>query len=76
MQHLVGGVSSAGRVVPPFNGEEFRVDRAKGPYLWDRSGRRYVDTALGFGAVLVGHADDEISQIENNENKASANSPI
>lgn len=62
MQHLVGGVSSAGRALPAFNGEEFRVTKAKGAYLWDANGNRFVDTALGFGAVVVGHADDEINE--------------
>lgn len=62
MQHLVGGISSAGRAVPPLDGERFLVERAAGPYLWAGDGRRYVDTALGFGAVLLGHADPAVNE--------------
>lgn len=61
MRHLVGGISSAGRAVPPLDGEDFVVDRASGPYVWDTGGRRYIDTALGFGAVLLGHADPVVN---------------
>jgi glutamate-1-semialdehyde 2,1-aminomutase len=53
--HLVGGISSAGRAVPPLDGRPLLNDRADGPWLWDRDGRRYIDTALGFGATILGH---------------------
>ncbi len=56
MRHLVGGISSAGRALPAVDGEPFAVTRSAGPYLWDAAGRRHIDTALGFGATLVGHA--------------------
>ena len=62
MQHLVGGISSAGRAVPPLGPQSFYVDRAQGPHLWADDGRRYIDTALGFGAVLIGHADPGVNE--------------
>ncbi|UVK43804.1 aminotransferase class III-fold pyridoxal phosphate-dependent enzyme [Mesorhizobium sp. AR07] len=62
MQHLVGGISSAGRIVPDVNGRRFLVSKAQGPYVWDDQGRRYVDTALGFGATFLGHTDPEVAQ--------------
>ncbi|BCG87140.1 glutamate-1-semialdehyde 2,1-aminomutase [Mesorhizobium sp. 113-3-9] len=62
MQHLVGGISSAGRTVPDLNGRRFLVSKAQGPYVWDDQGRRYVDTALGFGATFLGHTDPEVAQ--------------
>jgi glutamate-1-semialdehyde aminotransferase len=34
--------------------------RAKGAYLWDLSGRRYIDYTMGYGPVVLGHADDRI----------------
>ena len=55
MNHLVGGISSAGRVLPDMDGERFLVARSQGPFIWDAAARRYVDTALGFGATVVGH---------------------
>jgi len=36
------------------------VDRAKGAYLWDLDGNRYIDYRLGFGPVILGHAHDEV----------------
>ena len=31
-------------------------DRGEGPYLWDVDGNRYVDYALGYGPLILGHA--------------------
>ena len=60
MNNLVGDVSSSARVLPDLEGEKLFIARAEGPYVWDDTGRRYVDTALGFGAVLVGHSAPEV----------------
>jgi len=62
MQHLVCGISSAGRVVPDVDGEPFLVEKAQGPYVWDQKGRRYADTALGFGATFLGHTDPDVTE--------------
>ncbi|AHF79242.1 Glutamate-1-semialdehyde aminotransferase (plasmid) [Sodalis praecaptivus] len=55
MKHLVGGISSAGRALPEFNGQPLMIARAQGAYLWDVQGNAWLDTALGFGATLLGH---------------------
>lgn len=55
MTHLVSGISSAGRAVPDSDGRRFLVSRAKGPYVFDDRGERFVDTAMGFGASFLGH---------------------
>lgn len=60
VQHLVGGISSAGRSLPLVDGRPVSLERASGPYLWDRSGERYVDTAMGFGATVLGHNVAEV----------------
>ncbi len=36
------------------------VARARGAYVWDVDGNRYVDYVLGFGSVLLGHADAQV----------------
>ena len=36
------------------------VDRAKGAYLWDVDGRRYIDYRMAFGPIILGHAYDEV----------------
>jgi len=60
MKHLVGGISSAGRALPEIDGRPLLIEKAAGPWLWDRDGRRYIDTALGFGATLLGHNPPEV----------------
>lgn len=61
MPNLVGDVSSAARILPALDGQTLFIRNGKGPYLWDDQGRRYIDTALGFGAVLLGHANDTVN---------------
>lgn len=60
MANLVGGISSGARALPDLDGEAFRVARAAGPYVWSMSGERYVDTALGYGATVLGHAPPSV----------------
>lgn len=60
MNHLIGGISSGGRALPEINGRTFNVTRSQGPWLWDDEGVRYVDTAMGFGATLLGHAQADV----------------
>lgn len=61
MPNLVGDVSSAARILPDLNGEKLFISKGKGAYLWDDKGRKYIDTALGFGAVLLGHSNDSVN---------------
>lgn len=35
--------------------------RAKGAHIWDLDSRRYTDFTGGVGAILLGHADDEVN---------------
>jgi glutamate-1-semialdehyde 2,1-aminomutase len=35
--------------------------RAQGAYVWDVDGRRYVDYLLGYGPVVLGHADPRVT---------------
>jgi glutamate-1-semialdehyde 2,1-aminomutase len=50
---LPGGVLGGHRSGP---GLEFVVRDARGPYLWDADGKRYIDYLLGSGPMLLGHA--------------------
>ncbi|WP_422367284.1 aspartate aminotransferase family protein [Pelagibius sp.] len=36
------------------------IERAEGPYLWDRSGRRYVDAASGPVVTNIGHGNPHV----------------
>lgn len=37
------------------------LEKAKGAYLWDVDGKRYIDYRLAFGPIILGHAYDEIN---------------
>ena len=50
---LPGGVLGGHRSAA---GLEFVVKDARGPYLWDADGKRYLDYLLGSGPMLLGHA--------------------
>lgn len=54
--NLVDQVSSSARTLPRLNGHHLQVLRSAGPYLFGNDGRRYVDTAMGFGGSILGHA--------------------
>jgi glutamate-1-semialdehyde 2,1-aminomutase len=51
---IPGGVTSAVRAgARPF---PLYIERGEGPWIWDVDGNRYVDYALGYGPLLLGHA--------------------
>ncbi len=55
---LVGGVNSPVRAaVRP---SPFFVASAKGPYVVTEDGERLVDYVLGYGPLILGHADDRV----------------
>jgi glutamate-1-semialdehyde 2,1-aminomutase len=55
---LPKGVSSNARYWGEM--ETLYAARAKGAYLWDVDGNRYIDYRLAFGPVILGHAYDEV----------------
>lgn len=57
MARLVDHVSSSARTLPVVAGRPLQIVRSSGPYLFGDDGRRYVDTAMGFGGSILGHAD-------------------
>ena len=34
--------------------------KAKGAYVWDVDGNKYIDVFLGSGAIIIGHGNDEL----------------
>ncbi|HWA50372.1 MAG TPA: aminotransferase class III-fold pyridoxal phosphate-dependent enzyme [Dongiaceae bacterium] len=38
------------------------VKRAKGAWLWDIDGNRYIDFRLGRGPIILGHADERVDR--------------
>jgi len=37
------------------------VKKAKGAYLWDEDGNKYIDYRMAFGPIILGHADEEVN---------------
>jgi len=38
------------------------MDKAKGAYLWDVDGAKYIDYRLAFGPIILGHSFNEVDQ--------------
>ncbi len=41
------------------------VDRGKGGRVWDIDGNEYIDLRMGYGPVILGHADDRVDEYVN-----------
>jgi glutamate-1-semialdehyde 2,1-aminomutase len=41
------------------------VDRGKGGMVWDIDGNEYIDLRLGYGPVILGHADERVDDYVN-----------
>ncbi len=39
------------------------IDKAKGSRIWDVDGNEYVDYRLGYGPVILGHADERVIEV-------------
>lgn len=57
---IPGGVNSPVRAFKAVGGEPVFIERAKGPYLYDTQGKRYVDYVLSWGPMILGHADPDV----------------
>ncbi|MBS1270789.1 MAG: Glutamate-1-semialdehyde 2,1-aminomutase [Gammaproteobacteria bacterium] len=57
---IPGGVNSPVRAFKGVGGEPVFFEKAKGPYMWDVDGRRYVDYVGSWGPMVLGHADEEV----------------
>ena len=60
-QYLTAGVSSLFRK-NPFTGLPMYLSKADGAYIWDVSGRKYIDHFMGHGAMVLGHNRPEIAK--------------
>ena len=60
---LPGGVNSPVRSFSSVGGEPFFVKKAKGAYLTDEDGKKYIDYIGSWGAQILGHCDQRIIKI-------------
>lgn len=56
---IPGGVHSNSRFRSP---HPLYYQKAKGAYIWDVDGNRYIDTVMGNGAVILGHDDQAFNE--------------
>src|SRR5690554_4865776 len=57
---IPGGVNSPVRAFKAVGGDPMFIDSAKGAYLYDTEGKRYIDYVLSWGPMILGHADDDV----------------
>lgn len=55
-----GGVNSPVRAFKAVGGTPLFIKKAKGAYLYDVDGNRYIDYVLSWGPMILGHAHDEV----------------
>ena len=60
LKHIPGGVNSPVRAFRAVGGHPFFVDQAKGAYVWDVDGNRYIDYVCTWGPAILGHAHPTI----------------
>src|SRR5512146_1977024 len=59
-QLMPGGVNSPARAFGAVGGEPIFIDRAKGAYLYDLDGNRYIDYIGSWGPMILGHGHPQV----------------
>ena len=62
LEHIPGGVNSPVRAFRAVGGHPFFVNRARGPYVWDVDGNKYIDYVGTWGPAILGHAHPKITK--------------
>jgi glutamate-1-semialdehyde 2,1-aminomutase len=57
LRTLPGGTDSNFRA---WGEDTVYIDRGKGALIWDLDGNEYIDLRMGYGPVILGHADDRV----------------
>ena len=57
---IPGGVNSPVRAFKSVGGSPIFIERAKGAYLYDADGNKYIDYIASWGPMILGHAHDEV----------------
>ena len=60
MSVIPGGVNSPARAFKSVGGHPLYAERAEGPFLYTRDGRKLLDFCLSFGPMILGHADPDV----------------
>jgi len=57
---IPGGVNSPVRAFKSVGGSPIFIESAKGAYLYDADGNRYIDYIASWGPMILGHANEEV----------------
>lgn len=57
---IPGGVNSPVRAFRSVGGAPRFIQRAKGPYMWDVEGKRFIDYILSWGPMILGHNNEDV----------------
>ncbi len=60
VQVIPGGVNSPVRAFSPVGGQPRFITKAKGEYLWDEDGNKYIDYIGSWGPMILGHNDRRV----------------
>ncbi len=59
-QSIPGGVNSPVRAFKSVGGTPIFISKAKGAYLFDADGNKYIDYIASWGPMILGHAHEEV----------------
>lgn len=62
LETLPGGANSNFRA---WGNDTIYVDRGKGGRVWDVDGNEFIDLRMGYGPVILGHADERVDDYVN-----------
>jgi glutamate-1-semialdehyde 2,1-aminomutase len=57
---IPGGVNSPVRAFKSVGAKPIFIQKARGPFLYDEDGNRYIDYCLSWGPMILGHANKEV----------------
>ncbi|MEK6715022.1 MAG: glutamate-1-semialdehyde 2,1-aminomutase [Candidatus Omnitrophota bacterium] len=57
---IPGGVNSPVRAYVAVGGEPLFIERAKGAYIYDVDGNKYIDYVLSWGPMILGHSNETV----------------
>jgi glutamate-1-semialdehyde 2,1-aminomutase len=59
-KHIPGGVNSPVRAFKGVGGDPVFIEKAKGAYIFDTDGNKYIDYVGSWGPMILGHAHPEV----------------
>lgn len=59
---IAGGVNSPVRAFKSVDNDPIFIKNAKGAYVYDIEGKKYLDFVQSYGPCILGHADDDITK--------------